>query len=244
MGRCSAPVRTPGPGADGVWATADDDAGDLRIGPASPVVDAGLESAIGTFYATDLAGSPRIVDVLTTSNPAGRRVDMGAYEAVPALAADAGGPYVVVAGLPLSLAGRGASTAAAAALTAASPVSRTGWGLASGPLAVWVSAATTASISVLISGSFAKVSSVCINLYSFTARRAISKPLPGAQLAQWNAQVMLGLNSSYRPIRCLLALMAERASRSASRRRSVSRLSQSCLPLATANSHFTRPLRK
>ena len=47
-----------------------------------------------------------------------------------------------------------------------------------------------------------------------------------------------------RPMRCLLALTAARASRSASRRRSVSRLSQSCLPLATASSHFTRPLRK
>ena len=48
----------------------------------------------------------------------------------------------------------------------------------------------------------------------------------------------------YRPPRCLLALMAERASRSASRLRSVSRLSQSCLPLATASSHLTRPLQK
>ncbi len=42
----------------------------------------------------------------------------------------------------------------------------------------------------------------------------------------------------------LLWAMAARASRSASRRRSVSRLSQSCLPLATASSHLTRPLRK
>ena len=50
--------------------------------------------------------------------------------------------------------------------------------------------------------------------------------------------------SGYRPIRCLLALMAERASRSASRRRSVSRLSQSCLPLAMASSHLTRPFLK
>jgi hypothetical protein len=47
-----------------------------------------------------------------------------------------------------------------------------------------------------------------------------------------------------RPMRCLLALTAARASRSASRRRSVSRLSQSCLPLATASSHLTRPFLK
>ena len=43
--------------------------------------------------------------------------------------------------------------------------------------------------------------------------------------------------------RWLLA-MAALASLSASRLRSVSRLSQSCLPLAKASSHFTRPLRK
>jgi len=48
----------------------------------------------------------------------------------------------------------------------------------------------------------------------------------------------------YRPILRLLSLMAARASRSPSRRFSVSRLSQSCLPLATASSHLTRPLRK
>ena len=53
-----------------------------------------------------------------------------------------------------------------------------------------------------------------------------------------------GLEWLYRPLRCLLKLTAARASRSASRRFSVSRLSQSCLPLARANSHFTRPLRK
>ena len=45
---------------------------------------------------------------------------------------------------------------------------------------------------------------------------------------------------AYRAFR--LRAMASRASLSAVRRRSVSRLSQSCLPLASASSTFTRPL--
>lgn len=68
-------------------------------------------------------------------------------------------------------------------------------------------------------------------------------PSPAAQNdaifeTQWYAQWPY---FAYFPLLCAIAA---RASRSASLRFSVSRLSQSCLPLATASSHFTRPLRK
>ena len=125
-----------------------------------------------------------------------------------------------------------ASTAAAAAFTAASPVSSTGSGLASGPFAVCVSTASTASSSVLIPERFAKASSV---LHRFL------NAIPCVDQRLQRIESAVGLTG---PCVCLLAFTAARASRSASRRFSVSRLSQSCLPLATANSHFTRPLRK
>jgi hypothetical protein len=64
-------VRNPSPGSDGVWGTADDDYGDLRLQPGSPCIDAGSG---GPGVATDFAGNPRI---------AGTSVDMGAYEFQP-----------------------------------------------------------------------------------------------------------------------------------------------------------------
>ena len=52
-----------------------------------------------------------------------------------------------------------------------SPVSRTGWGLASGPLAVWVSTAVTASSSVSIWARGEKERSVRIQGHYFIAAR-------------------------------------------------------------------------
>lgn len=105
-------VRDPSPGPDGKWGTDDDDFGDLHLSAASPLVDAGDSSAIG-LPATDFGGGVRRLDIPTTADtgtgPA-PVVDIGAYEAVPALAAHTGGPYVALQGQPLTLNGRGAST--------------------------------------------------------------------------------------------------------------------------------------
>jgi hypothetical protein len=64
-------VRSPAPGADGDWGTADDDYGDLRLRPGSPAIDAGDTAAVPAGVTTDLAGNPRVQ---------GSAVDMGAYE--------------------------------------------------------------------------------------------------------------------------------------------------------------------
>ncbi|MHB0936220.1 MAG: right-handed parallel beta-helix repeat-containing protein [Armatimonadota bacterium] len=65
-------VRNPGAGEDGIWGTADDDAGDLALRAGSPCIDAGSNYYVYPEYmATDLAGNPRIVNEI---------VDMGAYE--------------------------------------------------------------------------------------------------------------------------------------------------------------------
>jgi parallel beta-helix repeat protein len=73
-------VRNPSPGPDGVWGTADDDYGDLRLREVSPCINAGANTAVtvppfpmdptNTFI-IDLAGNPRIL---------GGIVDLGAYE--------------------------------------------------------------------------------------------------------------------------------------------------------------------
>jgi hypothetical protein len=60
-------VRTPSPGPDWIYATADDDLGDLRLAPMSPCIDKGIGKPLGT----DVAGNPRTY---------GLRVDIGAYE--------------------------------------------------------------------------------------------------------------------------------------------------------------------
>ena len=65
-------VRSPSIGADGVWGTADDDYGDLRLQMNSPCINAGNNEASALVGTTDLAGNPRIIAAT---------VDMGAYEA-------------------------------------------------------------------------------------------------------------------------------------------------------------------
>ncbi|MFI5378808.1 MAG: SdrD B-like domain-containing protein [Tepidisphaerales bacterium] len=80
-------LRNPSPGPDGVWGTGDDDYGDLRPGPVSPVVDAGDNLAVPAGVTTDINGNARFVDspiVADTGNGVAPIVDMGAYEA-PAL---------------------------------------------------------------------------------------------------------------------------------------------------------------
>ncbi|HRX83778.1 MAG TPA: right-handed parallel beta-helix repeat-containing protein [Phycisphaerae bacterium] len=68
-------LRTPDAGTDGLWATADDDHGDLRLSPDSPAVDAGDNSyAFGAF---DISGQPRVTDGDADGLAV---VDMGAYE--------------------------------------------------------------------------------------------------------------------------------------------------------------------
>src|SRR5262249_5997423 len=74
-------VRSPSPGPDTNWGTADDDYGDLRLAAGSPGINAGSNQAVtappfpldptNTFF-TDLAGDRRI---------RGGTVDLGAYEA-------------------------------------------------------------------------------------------------------------------------------------------------------------------
>lgn len=65
-------VRSPSFGPDGVWGTADDDYGDLRLQPGSPCIDAGTNEALEhADLGTDLAGNPRIIN---------DTLDLGAYE--------------------------------------------------------------------------------------------------------------------------------------------------------------------
>jgi len=110
--------RNPSPGADGRWGTADDDYGDLRLSAASPVADAGNNAAVPSGLTVDLAGQPRFQDIPTTPDTGAGTVlpivDMGAYEAVPALAASAGGPYAVASGRGITFSGHGASNVAGA----------------------------------------------------------------------------------------------------------------------------------
>ena len=77
-------TRTPSPGRDNGWGTGDDDYGDLRLQPASPCVDAGINTTPGLpGILTDRAGNPRFVDIaLTPDTGTGTPpiIDMGAYE--------------------------------------------------------------------------------------------------------------------------------------------------------------------
>ena len=65
-------VRSPWTGPDGVFGTADDDFGELRLREGSPALDVGVNSAV-SGVSTDLAGNVRIQ---------GGTVDFGAYEGV------------------------------------------------------------------------------------------------------------------------------------------------------------------
>ena len=69
-------VRMPWPGPDGLFGTADDDLGDLRLRPGSPSLNTGSNEAISAGVSTDLAGNARIQDSI---------VDMGAYEGTTAV---------------------------------------------------------------------------------------------------------------------------------------------------------------
>ena len=76
-------VRPPSPGGDGIWGSADDDPGDLRLQPDSPAIDAGNNDAVPAGILFDLSGAPRFVDIPAipdTGLGIPPLVDMGAYE--------------------------------------------------------------------------------------------------------------------------------------------------------------------
>jgi hypothetical protein len=80
-------LRTPSPGGDGTWGTADDDYGDLRVQPGSPALDAGLAALLPPDV-WDLDGDgdtaePLPVDLSGTRRVWGPEVDLGAYERGP-----------------------------------------------------------------------------------------------------------------------------------------------------------------
>ncbi len=91
-------VRSPSPGPDTVWGTADDDYGDLRLRIGSPCIDAGSNAAVPAGITTDLAGNPRFIDVPGVRDP-GAIVDIGAYEYTLPLAA-AGSAFLLNAAKP------------------------------------------------------------------------------------------------------------------------------------------------
>jgi hypothetical protein len=107
-------VRLPSPGPDGVWDTADDDYGDLRLLPGSPCIDAGRNADVPADTADldgdgdtteplpfDLAGKVRFAENPATPDTGGGTppiVDMGAYEYVRPGDVDGDG-YVDVADL-------------------------------------------------------------------------------------------------------------------------------------------------
>ncbi|MFW6155062.1 MAG: right-handed parallel beta-helix repeat-containing protein [Planctomycetota bacterium] len=77
-------VRSPSAGADGVWGTADDDYGDLRLLPTSPAVNAG-DNALLPADELDLDGDgdttePLPFDLAGNRRVVGPSVDIGAYE--------------------------------------------------------------------------------------------------------------------------------------------------------------------
>lgn len=79
-------ARNPFAGADGVWGTADDDYGDVRLACTSPLVDAGSNALVAAGLTTDLGGRPRFVDnpgVGDTGSGTAPIVDLGAYESHP-----------------------------------------------------------------------------------------------------------------------------------------------------------------
>jgi predicted outer membrane repeat protein len=89
-------VRSPSPGLDGAWGTADDDFGSLRLQVASPAVDAGQETRVISdtldldgdgitleWLPYDLDGGPRFFDYPGVDHGPGGpgyTVDLGAYE--------------------------------------------------------------------------------------------------------------------------------------------------------------------
>ena len=77
-------LRNPDPGTDGIWGTADDDYGNLRLRPDSPAIDAGDNFAVPEIVNSDMDGNPRFTDILgipDSGNGTPPIVDIGAYEA-------------------------------------------------------------------------------------------------------------------------------------------------------------------
>ncbi|NLE37455.1 MAG: cadherin-like domain-containing protein, partial [Pirellulaceae bacterium] len=84
-------VRNPSPGGDGVWGTADDDWGDLRLRIDGSAVNAGSNA-----LAVDAQGNPLTVDLDGNPRVSGLIVDIGAYEyQFPRLPGDANGDGTV-----------------------------------------------------------------------------------------------------------------------------------------------------
>jgi hypothetical protein len=78
-------VTPPSPGPDGIWGTADDVLGDLRVLPGSPCIDAGDNDALPIAVPLDLAGAPRRHDDPSipdrgAGDSSGGAIDIGAYE--------------------------------------------------------------------------------------------------------------------------------------------------------------------
>jgi predicted outer membrane repeat protein len=111
-------VRPPGAG-DGNWDTLDNnDYGDLSVqrpgSGSSPVIDAGVNSALPPSIVTDVKGSGRYWDDPRTSDTgvgSAPLVDIGAHEFInPVPIALANGPYSGVEGTPVTLSAQGSST--------------------------------------------------------------------------------------------------------------------------------------
>ncbi|HEY1683938.1 MAG TPA: choice-of-anchor Q domain-containing protein [Tepidisphaeraceae bacterium] len=105
-------IINPDPGTDSVWGTSDDNYGNLQLQPTSPCIDAGDNADVPSGTTSDLAGSPRFIDLPTVNDTgAGTApiVDMGAYETIPDVAAYTGGPYSVLQGQGITLNGSGLS---------------------------------------------------------------------------------------------------------------------------------------
>ncbi|MBN2549407.1 MAG: hypothetical protein JXB15_09635 [Anaerolineales bacterium] len=80
-------IGAPDPGLDAIWATSDDNYGDLRPRRTAPTVDAGDNSAVPVVVVNDRMGNPRFVDDSTiVDSGAGLSpiIDIGAFEKPPA----------------------------------------------------------------------------------------------------------------------------------------------------------------
>jgi hypothetical protein len=80
-------VRAPSPGPDGMWATADDDLGDLRLQLSSPALDAGNNALHPFTIPMDMDGKVRFHDEIGSPDTgvpgalgAGAIIDMGCFE--------------------------------------------------------------------------------------------------------------------------------------------------------------------
>ena len=104
-------------------------------------------------------------------------------------------------------------------------------------------AAATASDVVSSAGEGGSSLPVAISTAKTTSR-GVTKPA-GSWNRAWRSSALILTRRSICDLqRRWLRAIAARASLSASRFRSVSRLSHCCLPVATASSHLTRPFRK